>query len=118
MCAGRFPRLDKARQAQVRDGKAAEAGLRSGPASSCPFVTNFAAGARCRAGKWRNSSGMVVCLDFDQELVRFFLAAILAGVRRDFPAFAAVAAGDCGVITVGRQDLIRVRGVRGANQRE
>ena len=79
---GLFPRLLQARDIQVGDGKAGQARFRTRTFAGCAFVADFAARARCRTRKRRDSGRVVVRFHFHDDMGVFFVETVALVFRR------------------------------------
>ncbi len=113
-----FPRPRKARNAQVRNREAGEAGLRLAAAAGRAFVADLAAGAGRCAGKRRDRGRMVVRLDLDRERRVFAVRRVAIAIRLGEETLRAVAFDDRRVVLVCRQRVRRRLRVRVADHRE
>ncbi|CCJ76360.1 conserved hypothetical protein [Cronobacter muytjensii 530] len=73
-----FPRLFKARDTQVRDGKTHQARFRLRAAPRRAFVADFAAGARRGTRPRRNGGGVVMRFHFHQDVRRLLMEGVAA----------------------------------------
>jgi hypothetical protein len=75
-----LPRLQHARNAQIRYRKSRQAGLGFGAQAGRALIANLAAGPGGGSGKGRNGRGMIVRLDLHQDVDRLDDAPIALGV--------------------------------------
>ena len=113
-------RVRKTRQAQMRHGKAGEAGLGLGAAAGGPLVADLAAGAGGSAGERRDGGRVIMRLDLHQRVHGGLAAAIhraragQAGNAR-LEALRRAAFHDRGVVGIGHHGTVGLRLVRGAD---
>ncbi len=74
-----FPGLHKTGYAQVRDRESGESRLWLGATAGCTFIANLAAGTGGSAGERRDGGGVIMRLDFHQDMGR--LAGVTIGSR-------------------------------------
>ncbi len=101
-----LPRLDGARQLQVRDRKAREPRLGLRPAPGGSLVADLAAGAGRGAGMGRDRRRVVVGFDFHQDADRLAVKGIDVGLGVGEEQSCGRAFDDGGVVAVGRQHAI------------
>ncbi len=114
-----FPGALVARDAQVRDREADEAGLGLGAATSRALVADLAAGTGRGAGERRDRGRVVVGLDLHQDVDRLATTAIdaVGGIR--IPAQPRRRAFDhCRVVAIGREHALGIARMGVADHRE
>ena len=96
-----LPRLQHARYLQIRDREPGKPGLGLRAYSGRPFVADLTARASGGAGKRGDRGGMVVSLDFHQDVDRLAHAAVAHGRRIRKEARGLAARDHGGVVAVG-----------------
>ncbi len=97
----------QAGNAQVGDGKAAQARLGLGSASGGALIANLTARTRGRAGVRGYGRGMIVGLHLHQDMDILVVLAIDPILRRGHEAPALPTLNDGGIVPVGREYLVR-----------
>ena len=102
-----FPRLLEARNTQVGNREAHQARFRLRAAAGGAFITDFAAGAGCRARPWRDGRRVVMGFHLHQNVRRLLMEVVAPGlvVGKIAPHFRPF--HHRGIVFIGRQDVVR-----------
>src|SRR5690606_1082973 len=101
-----FPRLREIRNLQIRHAETGEADFRLGTAPHRALIANLATGAGAGTGERRNRGGVIVGLDFHQQMNVFVVIAISEVLRVGIETPAAAADDDSGVIGIRAQHTV------------